>query len=128
MRRYSELKRLKTFNERYEYLRIGGLVGEHVFSYGSAASLGPVRCMTVNAARTKLWGVAGYKDSVSTIFSFDETDGLKQLAILTYNSAGGFDGPTAANLLTSIALSPDEKYLAVGGGDRLGSVHVIKIG
>lgn len=33
MRRYSELKRLKTFNERYEYLRIGGLVGEHVFSY-----------------------------------------------------------------------------------------------
>ncbi|MBQ7720783.1 MAG: hypothetical protein IJT56_09390 [Clostridia bacterium] len=102
--------------------------GEHVFSYGSAASLGPVRCMTVNAARTKLWGVAGYKDSVSTIFSFDETDGLKQLAILTYNSAGGFDGQTAANLLTSIALSPDEKYLAVGGGDRLGSVHVMKIG
>ena len=33
MRRYSELKRLKTFEERYEYLRIGGLVGEPVFSF-----------------------------------------------------------------------------------------------
>ena len=33
IRRYSELKRLKTFDERYEYLRIGGLVGESVFSY-----------------------------------------------------------------------------------------------
>ena len=32
MRRYSELKQLKTFEERYEYLRIGGLVGESVFS------------------------------------------------------------------------------------------------
>lgn len=33
MRRYSELKRLKTFQERYEYLRIGGLVGEPIFSF-----------------------------------------------------------------------------------------------
>jgi hypothetical protein len=30
---YRELKRLKTFEERYEYLRIGGLVGESIFSY-----------------------------------------------------------------------------------------------
>ena len=33
IRRYSELKRLKTFDERYEYLRIGGLVGESVFGF-----------------------------------------------------------------------------------------------
>jgi hypothetical protein len=33
MRRYSELKRLKTFKERYEYLRIGGLVGESTFGF-----------------------------------------------------------------------------------------------
>ena len=101
--------------------------GSRVFSYGNAASLGPVRCMTVNAARTKLWGVAGYENSVSTVFSFDEQNGLKQLAILTYNSPYGLDGPTAANLLTSIALSPDETTLAIGGGDRLGSVHMIKL-
>ena len=33
MRRYSELKRFKTFDERFEYLRIGGIVGESVFSF-----------------------------------------------------------------------------------------------
>ena len=33
IRRYSELERLKTFEERYEYLRIGGHVGEAVFSF-----------------------------------------------------------------------------------------------
>ncbi len=33
MRRYSELKRLKTFKERYEYLRIGGLIGESTFGF-----------------------------------------------------------------------------------------------
>ena len=30
-RRYSELRQLKTFDERYAYLRIGGLVGEQTF-------------------------------------------------------------------------------------------------
>lgn len=33
LRSYSELKRLPTFKERYEYLRIGGLVGESTFGF-----------------------------------------------------------------------------------------------
>lgn len=31
--RYSELKRLPTFEERYEYLRLGGLIGETTFGF-----------------------------------------------------------------------------------------------
>lgn len=31
LRRYTELKRLKTFEERYQYLRLGGIVGESIF-------------------------------------------------------------------------------------------------
>ena len=30
---YSELMRLKTFEERYQYLRIGGAVGAETFGY-----------------------------------------------------------------------------------------------
>ena len=30
---YTELKRLKTFEERYEYLRIGGIIGESTFGF-----------------------------------------------------------------------------------------------
>lgn len=33
LRCYRELKRLKTFAERYEYLRIGGLIGESTFGF-----------------------------------------------------------------------------------------------
>ena len=33
LRCYRELKRLSTFQERYEYLRIGGMVGESTFGF-----------------------------------------------------------------------------------------------
>ena len=33
MRKYSELIRIPTFEERYEYLRIGGLVGDSTFGF-----------------------------------------------------------------------------------------------
>lgn len=33
MRRYSELSKLKTFEERYEYLKLGGTVGESTFGF-----------------------------------------------------------------------------------------------
>ena len=33
LRRYSELRRLETFKERYEYLRLAGIVGEATFGF-----------------------------------------------------------------------------------------------
>lgn len=33
IRRYSELKHLKTFQERYEYLKLSGVVGEDTFGF-----------------------------------------------------------------------------------------------
>jgi hypothetical protein len=33
IRRYRELKRLKTFIGRYQYLRLGGIIGEKTFGY-----------------------------------------------------------------------------------------------
>jgi len=33
LRSYNELKRLKTFDERFEYLRIGGTIGLETFGY-----------------------------------------------------------------------------------------------
>jgi hypothetical protein len=33
IRRYTELKRLRTFKERYEYLRLAGIVGEATFGF-----------------------------------------------------------------------------------------------
>ena len=33
LRRYTELKRFKTFKDRYEYLRLGGIVGDSTFGF-----------------------------------------------------------------------------------------------
>lgn len=33
IRRYSELQQIKTFTERYEYLRLGGVVGRSTFGF-----------------------------------------------------------------------------------------------
>ena len=97
------------------------------FSYGNAAAQGPVRCMTVSGDGMRLWGVAGDDEDMGTIFSFDDEKGLIQQGMINYNSPGYMDGPTAANILSAIAISPDEKWLAVGGADRLGSVHILKL-
>ncbi|MEA4824020.1 MAG: hypothetical protein VB111_07900 [Clostridiaceae bacterium] len=98
-----------------------------VYSLGSAAAYGPIRCMVTDAAKTKLWGVAGDDEDMGYVFAYDDEEGLRQLGILNYNSHGYFDGPTASNVLSSIALSPDGKVLAIGGADRIGTVHIITL-
>lgn len=100
--------------------------GNKVFSMGNAAPMGPIRAMDVDC-NGRLYGVAGDDEDMGTIFSFDEENGLIQMGIINYNSHGFMDGPTAANVLSSIAVSPDGKYLAVGGADRIGSVHIIAL-
>ena len=97
-----------------------------VYSLGSAEAYGPVRCMCTNAAKTKLWGVAGDEEDMGYIFTYDDTEGLRQLGILSYNSVG-FYRPTESNVLSSIVLSHDEKTLAVGSADRIATVHIIEL-
>ena len=52
---------------------------------------------------------------------------LKDVVGANYNSPGYLDGPSASNILSSITLSKDEQYLAVGGADRIGAVHIFKL-
>ncbi|NLM78239.1 MAG: hypothetical protein GX173_09155, partial [Ruminococcaceae bacterium] len=97
-----------------------------VYSLGNAVAYGPVRCLCTNAARTKLWGVAGDEEDMGYVFYYDDDEGLRQLGILSYNSAG-FYRPTESNILSSIVLSPDEKTLAIGSADRIATVHMIDL-
>ena len=98
--------------------------GADVFSLGNAAPYGPVRCLYANAEQTRLWGTAGDEEDLGTVFYYDDRVGLRQLGFLIYNIHGYFDGPSACNILSSIAISPDEKLVAVGGADRMGAIHI----
>jgi hypothetical protein len=101
--------------------------GGKVFSYGNAAPLGPIRCLCVTKDGKTLYGTAGDAEDMGTVFRFSDEEGLRQMGLINYNSPGWMDGPTAANVLSSIAVSQDGQYLAVGGADRIGSVHILKI-
>ena len=108
---------------------LAALVSEDgsVFSLGNAAAYGPIRSMCTNKDKSHLWGVAGDDEDLGYVFQYDDKNGLRQMGIINYNIHGYFDGPTVANTLSSICLSPDEKYLAIGSCDRIAEVHVMDI-
>ncbi len=98
-----------------------------VYSLGNASAYGPIRGMVANKDKTHLWGISGDDEDLGYVFQYDEVNGLRQMGIINYNIPGYFDGPTVANVLSSICLSPDEKYLAIGSADRIAEVHVMDI-
>ena len=97
-----------------------------VFSLGGAAAYGPVRCLCTNKAKTKLWGVAGDDEDMGYVFTYDDENGLRQLGTLSYNSVGYYR-PTESNVLSSIVLSPDEKFIAIGCQDRISTIHIAEL-
>ena len=96
-----------------------------VYSLGNAAAYGPIRSMCTNKAKTHLWGVAGDDEDLGYVFEYDDKNGLRQRGMINYNIPNYFDGPTVANTLSSVCLSPDEKYIAIGSCDRIAEVHVM---
>ena len=83
--------------------------------------------MVADKAKERLWGVAGDDEDLGYIFCYDEKNGLRQMGIINYNTHGYYDGPVALNVLSSICLSPDEKYLAIGSADRIAAVCVVEL-
>ncbi len=61
------------------------------------------------------------------VWAGNDRTGLCQLGIINYNTHGYYDGPVAANVLSSVNLSPDEKYLAVGSMDRIAMVCIVEL-
>ena len=78
--------------------------------------------MTVNADGTLVYGVAGDRDDLNVLFSYDDERGLRWLGqVLTGSAEYGYHG---SPLLNAVALKGDDSILAVGGGGRMGMVYL----
>ena len=99
--------------------------GDKVFSFGQMISAGGVHSLSV-APDGKAYGVAGHKEGCGMLFSYDAESGVTLLGILP--EAFAENGRNVAIYRpTTVAVSPDGKYIAVGGADEISGAVVLKI-
>ena len=95
--------------------------GDKVFGLGPAVYNGPIRDLCVTPDGKKVYGVGGHADDMGIVFSYDEENGLRWLGHVTYDAPSEYS-TIHCPVITSCAVSPDGKRLAVGSGGRLGQI------
>ena len=99
--------------------------GEHVFSLGALSATGGIHAMDVTPEGT-VFGVAGHPLGVGQMFSYTEEDGVTLLGLVPECFAEG--GRNVALFRpTTLAISPNGRYMAIGGEDEMGGVTVITL-
>ena len=70
--------------------------------------------------------IAGHKEGVGQLFTYDDENGIALLGKIP--EAFAENGRNVALFRpTTLAISPDGKYLAVGGADELGGIVVLTL-
>ena len=97
---------------------------------GKVKSLGAVTpCGSVNSLISTgdtVYGVAGYPKGGCNMFKYDDENGIEQLGYVPKAFA-----PNGRNVCifnaTTMEISPDKKYIAIGGADELSGVIILKL-
>lgn len=96
-----------------------------VFNLGQVCSAGGIHQLDV-APDGKVWGIAGHKEGTGQLFTYDNENGINLLGKIP--EAFAENGRNVALFRpTTLALSPDGKYLAVGGEDEMGGIVVLTL-
>ena len=100
--------------------------GQKSFCLGPAVYNGPIRSLTTAPDDSVVYGVGGDVDDLGIVFKYDEQNGLQWLGHVTYDRPDP-NSPISCPIITSCVISPDSKVLAIGSGDRLGTIVFYRI-
>jgi hypothetical protein len=106
------------------YLALVDALDGRVKSLGAVVACGPIRQIVSNPSGTRAYGVAGDERGVGIVFCYDAELGLHSLGWVGGEHQHLIGGPGHSSELSCLALSPDERILAVGAADRLGGVYL----
>lgn len=96
-----------------------------VFNLGQVCSAGGIHQLDV-APNGKAWGIAGHKEGTGQLFTYDDETGIDLLGKIP--EAFAENGRNVAIFRpTTLAISPDGKYLAVGGEDEMAGIVVLTL-
>ena len=99
--------------------------GQKVFSLGQVCTAGGIHQLAV-APNGTAWGIAGHAEGTGQLFTYDGEQGITLLGKIP--EAFAKNGRNVALFRpTTLAISPDGKYLAVGGEDEMGGIVVMKL-
>ena len=96
-----------------------------VFNLGQVCSAGGIHQLDV-APNGTVWGIAGHREGTGQLFTYDDENGVNLLGKIP--EAFAENGRNVALFRpTTLAISPDGKYLAVGGEDEMGGIVVLTL-
>ena len=96
-----------------------------VFNLGQVCSAGGIHQLDVAPDGT-VWGIAGHPEGTGQLFTYDDENGINLLGKIP--EAFAENGRNVALFRpTTLAISPNGKYLAVGGEDELGGIVVLTL-
>ena len=100
--------------------------GEDVFALGAVSVNGPIHCLATAPDGT-VYGVAGDEMDIALLFRWDAKRGLRCLGHMGQGAGKTIDDVFFCTYVTTCAISPDGKKLAIGATERLGTVVIYDI-
>ena len=97
--------------------------GRDMYSLGVVSVNGPIHCLSA-APDGAVYGVAGDEMDIALLFRWDSKQGLRFLGHMGQGYGESIDDVFYCTYVTTCAVSPDGKKLAIGATERLGTVVI----
>lgn len=100
---------------------------DKVFSLGAVCNDGAIHDITVTPNGKKAFGVAGDRDSLGVVFSFDIELGVEIHGCISFSNGSSPEKTGVSCEPCCVSVSPDGKRVAIGVRDNLGCVYEFEI-